>query len=79
MSYLPDYITWRGDLPFAADPANDLDTLVMAALSYIDLPAERKSSPSARNLFRRTIRTTISGASAADCFSKSRKAAALGH
>lgn len=40
MSYLPDYITWRGDLPFAADPANDLDTLVMAALSYIDLPAE---------------------------------------
>ena len=75
MSYLPDYITWRGDLPFAADPANDLDTLVMAALSYIDLPA----SPSARNLFRPMTRTTISGASAADCFSKSRKAAALGH
>ena len=59
MSYLPDYITWRGDLPFAADPANDLDTLVMAALSYIDLPAETQ-------VF-------------ADCFSKSRKAAALGH
>lgn len=78
MSYLPDYITWRGDLPFAADPANDLDTLVMAALSYIDLPAERKSSPSARNLFRPMTRTIISGASAADCFSKSRKAAALG-
>lgn len=41
--YLPDYVTWRGDLSFAADPANDLDTLVMAALSYIDLPTETQS------------------------------------
>lgn len=79
MSYLPDYITWRGDLPFAADPANDLDTLVMAALSYIDLPAETQVFAQCAKSVPPDDPDDHFRASAADCFNKSRKAAALGH
>lgn len=31
-----DYIDWRGDLSFEADPINEIDCFVFATLSYID-------------------------------------------
>ena len=36
MSNIFDYIDWRGDIPFAVDPFNDVDNLIMAMLSYVD-------------------------------------------
>ena len=38
MSNLLDYIAWRGDLSFAADPWNEIDALAMATACYIDFP-----------------------------------------
>lgn len=35
MTSLYDYISWRGDLSFAAAPLNDVDALLFARLSYI--------------------------------------------
>lgn len=35
MTNILDYVRWRGDLPFARDPLNPVDTLVFSALSYI--------------------------------------------
>lgn len=35
MGNLFDYISWRGDLSFAAAPLNDVDALLFARLSYI--------------------------------------------
>ena len=29
-----DYLEWRGDVPFSADPFNDVDGLVLAELAY---------------------------------------------
>lgn len=29
-----DYLEWRGDIPFSADPFNDVDNLVLSKLSY---------------------------------------------
>ena len=34
MSDIFDYLKWRGDLSFEADPFNDVDNLVLAELSY---------------------------------------------
>ena len=31
-----DYIKWRGDLSFYADPINTVDSLILSRLSYID-------------------------------------------
>lgn len=31
-----DYVTWRGDLPYASVPFNDVDGLVLACVSYLD-------------------------------------------
>lgn len=31
-----DYLNWRGDLTFAADPFNEVDNLILAQLSYVD-------------------------------------------
>lgn len=35
MSNILDYITWRGDLPFAAAPFNEVDGLILAQLSML--------------------------------------------
>ena len=32
-----DYLDWRGDVPFSADPFNHVDNLILAMLAYIDL------------------------------------------
>lgn len=37
MANLFDYLTWRADVPFSADPFNEVDNLVLAELSYADL------------------------------------------
>ncbi len=31
-----DYLKWRGDLSFSADPVNEVDSLIFSTLSYID-------------------------------------------
>lgn len=36
MGTLFDYITWRGDLSFEADPINEVDNLIFSLISYID-------------------------------------------
>ncbi len=36
MANLFDYLTWRGDVPFKADPFNEVDNLVLAELAYSD-------------------------------------------
>ena len=34
-----DYLTWRGDVPFSADPFNEVDGLVLSQLAYTDFGA----------------------------------------
>ena len=39
MNYTPtvaDYLTWRGDVPFAVDTFNEVDNLVLCIISYIN-------------------------------------------
>ena len=37
MANMLDYLDWRGDLSLMADPWNDVDSLIMACLCYLDL------------------------------------------
>jgi len=37
MGKIMDYLQWRGDLTFSQDPLNDVDTLILALLSYLPL------------------------------------------
>ena len=34
---IENYLKWRGDIPFSADPFNEVDNLVLCELSYADL------------------------------------------
>ncbi len=36
MADIFDYLIWRGDVPFSADPFNEVDNLVLAELAYSD-------------------------------------------
>lgn len=36
MADIYDYLKWRGDIPFTADPFNEVDNLVLAELAYTD-------------------------------------------
>ena len=36
MANIFDYLSWRADLPFSADPFNEVDNLVLSMLSYTD-------------------------------------------
>ena len=36
MANMVDYLAWRGDIPFAAAPWNEIDGLLVATLSYLD-------------------------------------------
>ena len=38
MANMLNYLDWRGDLSLSADPWNDVDSLILASLCYIDLP-----------------------------------------
>ena len=40
MSNIMDYLAWRGDIALAYSPFNDLDSLVLASLSYLNYPTE---------------------------------------
>jgi hypothetical protein len=35
MGTIMEYLAWRGDLSFSKDPLNDIDTLILALLSYL--------------------------------------------
>ena len=37
MATVFDYLDWRGDVPFSADPFQEVDNLVLAELAYTDL------------------------------------------
>ena len=36
MANILDYINWRGDLTFIANPFNEIDNVILSCLSYID-------------------------------------------
>ena len=36
MANLMDYLDWRGDLTLAVSPFNEVDALILAALSFVD-------------------------------------------
>ncbi len=40
MANIMDYLAWRGDISFVASPFNDLDSLILATLSYLTYPPE---------------------------------------
>ena len=40
MANIMDYLAWRGDIALAYRPFNDLDSLVLASLSYLNYPKE---------------------------------------
>lgn len=40
MSNMLDYLAWRGDIPLAVSPLNDVDSVIFAVLSYLTFPAE---------------------------------------
>ena len=54
MGNILDYLDWRGDLTFEQSPFNEVDNLILACFSYLDLDemAEVKNG--------NTIRPTIS-------------------
>ena len=37
MGNIMDYISWRGDLSFAQSPFNEVDNLILACFSYVNL------------------------------------------
>lgn len=39
MANIIDYIAWRGDLPFSVVPFNDIDSLILCQISYLDFGA----------------------------------------
>lgn len=47
MTNLSDYILWRGDLSFAQDPLNAIDSLIFSYLVYLRFPEELLSDPDA--------------------------------
>ena len=42
MSNLMDYLDWRGDLTFRKAPFNEVDNLILACFSYIELDGIRE-------------------------------------
>ena len=36
MSNIIDYVSWRGDLDFTASPFNEVDSLILTQLVYLD-------------------------------------------
>ena len=36
MANMEDYLDWRGDLSFLADPFNEIDNLILSELVYTD-------------------------------------------
>ena len=47
MGNLFDYLDWRGDLGFDASPFNEIDSLILSQISYVDLGGIVPSEPSA--------------------------------
>ncbi len=49
MTNMIDYIRWRGDIPFSFSPFNEIDNIIFAMLSFVDLsgivPPDALSSP----------------------------------
>ena len=41
MANMVDYLAWRGDVPFAAAPWNEIDGLLLATFSYLDFHGGR--------------------------------------
>ncbi|MDE7366373.1 MAG: hypothetical protein K2N24_03340, partial [Lachnospiraceae bacterium] len=37
MANIMDYLNWRGDLTFEESPLNEIDSLILANLSYVPL------------------------------------------
>ncbi len=52
MGNILDYLDWRGDITFEQSPFNEVDNLILACFSYLDLDemaeAEKRKYSSAR-------------------------------
>ena len=42
MGNILDYLDWRGDLTFEQSPFNEVDNLILACFSYIELDGIRE-------------------------------------
>ena len=40
MANIMDYLAWRGDIALGYSPFSDVDSLILAALSYLNYPKE---------------------------------------
>ena len=38
MANMFDYLEWRADVPFSADPFNEVDNLILSELAYPEFP-----------------------------------------
>ena len=47
MANLLDYLDWRGDLTLRQSPFNEVDNLILAELSFVDLDVYKRQ-PSGR-------------------------------
>ncbi|MBR2354188.1 MAG: DUF2974 domain-containing protein [Clostridia bacterium] len=47
MANLFDYLDWRGDLSFEVSPINEVDSLILSQISYVDFGGIVSSDPSA--------------------------------
>lgn len=50
MANMLDYLDWRGDLTLRADPWNDVDSLMLACLCYLDMPQAAETPVPLRKL-----------------------------
>lgn len=60
MGTLFDYLDWRGDLSFDASPMNEVDSLILAQISYMDFGGIVSSDPAAPSVsLMRAIKTYL--------------------
>lgn len=52
MANVIDYLRWRGDLPFRADPLNTVDAVIFAALTYIKWEGKPLREPNTPHTIR---------------------------
>ena len=56
MANILDYLQWRGDIPFYADPFNEIDALILSQFGYVPLdgivPADFSRAISVENAYK---------------------------
>ena len=55
MGNILDYLDWRGDLTFEQSPFNEVDNLILACFSYLDLDERAEVKNRKYSFCRRTL------------------------